>query len=68
MESKLLANRISLLQTEESRILKKIDNTRRKAEHILAIKKANEQRHVEQLEILHEREERIRERQIEVMR
>jgi uncharacterized small protein (DUF1192 family) len=32
VEQKLLQNRITLLQSEEARILKKIDNTRRKAE------------------------------------
>jgi hypothetical protein len=32
MEQKLLQNRISLLKNEEERILKKIENTRRKAE------------------------------------
>lgn len=45
LEQKLLANRISLLQSEEQKILKKIDNTRRKADQILAIKKINEERY-----------------------
>ena len=31
-DSQLLANRISLLQTEENRLLKKIENTRKRAE------------------------------------
>ena len=41
-----LANRISMLQTEESRIMKKIENTRRRAEQILEIKKHNEERYI----------------------
>lgn len=31
-DAKLLANRISMLENEESRIMKKIENTRKRAE------------------------------------
>lgn len=55
MEEKLLANRISLLQTEEARLLKKIENTRRKAEQIIAIKKINEERYAKELALEKER-------------
>ena len=44
-DSQLLANRISLLQTEENRLLKKIENTRKRAEQILEIKRFNDNRH-----------------------
>lgn len=50
-EQKLLQNRITLLQSEEARILKKIDNTRRKAEQILEIKRQAEERHNVQMQL-----------------
>ena len=44
-DANLLANRIAMLETEEFRIMKKIDNTRKRAEQILEIKKNNEERY-----------------------
>jgi len=44
-DATLLANRISMLQNEENRIMKKIENTRKRAEQILEIKKHNEERY-----------------------
>ena len=41
-DATLLANRISMLENEENRIMKKIENTRKRAEQILEIKKNNE--------------------------
>ena len=38
-DATLLANRIAMLQNEEDRIMKKINNTRKRAEQILEIKK-----------------------------
>lgn len=35
----LLANRISMLQNEENKIIKKIENTRKRAQQIVDIKK-----------------------------
>lgn len=63
----MLANRISLLQSEEARILKKIEHTRRKAEQILEIKRLNEQRHAEQVAIEREKELVKRSRQVGVL-
>jgi hypothetical protein len=44
-DANLLANRIAMLETEEYRIMKKIDNTRKRAEQIIEIKKTNEERY-----------------------
>ena len=38
-DAMLLANRITMLQNEEMKIMKKIENTRKRAEQILEIKK-----------------------------
>lgn len=59
-DSVLLANRISMLQTEESRIMKKIENTRRRAEQILEIKKHNEERYMAIMKAEQEKEEEIK--------
>lgn len=40
-DATLLANRIALLQLEEKKALKKIEETRKKAQEILEVKKRN---------------------------
>ena len=69
----LLANRIAMLDNEQSRLLKKIENTRKRAEQIVEVKKNNEiraarlaeqkmrqeeERQAKQLRILKERKQR----------
>ncbi len=56
----LLANRISMLQIEESKIMKKIENTRKRAEQILEIKKQNEERYHTLMVSEQEKEQQIR--------
>ena len=46
-----------MLQTEEGRILKKIENTRKRAEQILEIKKQNEQRYKTLIQVEQEKEQ-----------
>jgi hypothetical protein len=67
MEQKLLANRIQLLQTEEARLLRKIDHTRRKAEQIVLIKRANEERHQAEVRAQEQEEARRRQQQVQVL-
>ena len=45
-DANLLANRIAMLESEEYKIMKKIENTRKRAEQILEIKKNNEERYL----------------------
>ena len=45
-DANLLANRIAMLESEEYKIMKKIANTRKRAEQILEIKKNNEERYI----------------------
>lgn len=52
----LLANRISMLQNEENKIMKKIENTRKRAQQIIDIKKQNEERYNTLLTVEAERE------------
>ncbi len=40
-DAKLLANRIALLESEEKRALKKIQETKKKAEEIMSLKQRN---------------------------
>lgn len=56
-DAKMLANRISMLQMEEDKIMKKINQTRKRAKDIMKAKKRNDQM-FEQRMI--EREERLR--------
>lgn len=58
LEEKLLANRINLLQSEESKIIKKIENTRRKAEQIMTIKRINEERYALEVRVQEEKDRR----------
>ena len=44
-DEKLLENRIKLLKNEELKLLKKIDQTRKQADKIMAIKQQNEENH-----------------------
>lgn len=53
----MLANRISMLQLEEAKILKKINQTRKRAEEILKIKQRNEEMFQNKLK---EKEEKMR--------
>lgn len=46
-----LHNRIKMLQTEEEKALKKIDETRKKAKQMIAIKLSNEQQQKEKEEL-----------------
>jgi hypothetical protein len=55
------------LQTEEQRILKKIENTRRKAEQILAIKRINEERYQHEMFLEQQKQERLKEQQAVVL-
>jgi hypothetical protein len=48
----LLANRIQMLKKEESKALKKIENTRQRASHILSMREENERKLKERLHIL----------------
>ena len=43
-DTTLLNNRIAMLENEQTRMLKKIENTRRKAEKIVEVKKNNDLR------------------------
>ena len=45
-DANLLANRIAMLESEEYKIMKKIENTRKRAEQIMEIKKNNEERYL----------------------
>lgn len=67
VEQKLLQNRITLLQSEEARILKKIDNTRRKAEQILEIKRQAEERHIVQMQLERQQEMQRKSKQVSVL-
>lgn len=42
-DEKLLENRIKMLQNEETKLMKKIEMTRKQADKILAIKRENEE-------------------------
>ena len=48
-DATLLSNRIAMLQTEENKLLKKIQNTRKRAEEIMELKKRNEERFEQRL-------------------
>jgi len=67
-DSILIANRISMLQNEESKIMKKIENTRKRAEQILEIKKANENRYKTLVQLEQEKEQEIRDKQLQVFK
>lgn len=43
-DAQLLANRIAMLESEQTRLMKKIENTRRRADQINEVKKNNELR------------------------
>ena len=49
-DTKLLENRIKMLQKEEDRILKKIDSTRHRASQIHALKSRNEEEFLKKLQ------------------
>ena len=51
MDMWLVSNRIRLLQTEESRVLKKIDQARKRAEQIHKIQQNSEQKYRRWIEI-----------------
>ena len=43
-DATMLANRISMLQHEEKKLMKKIEDTRKRANQIMELKKQNEER------------------------
>ena len=56
-----------MLQTEENRIMKKIENTRKRADQILEIKKTNESRYNSLIQSEEQRDEMIREKQLAML-
>ncbi len=52
----LVSNRIKLLATEESRVLKKIEQARKRADQIQKMMKNSEEKYQRQMEIEQQRE------------
>ena len=48
-DEKLLENRLKMLQSEEDKLLKKIDLTRKQADKIMTIKQQNEEEHKQKI-------------------
>ena len=63
-----LANRIAMLESEESKILKKIEHTRRRAQQILDIKKSNEERYTNLMKAEQMREVELKHRQMQALK
>ena len=59
-----IKNRVNLLESEQKRILKKVEETRTRASKITTIKKANEQNYLEKLMRKNENEVEIRTKQM----
>lgn len=51
-DAQLLANRIALLQLEEKRAMKKIEETKKKAKEIMDLKNRNVQKQIEKEQVL----------------
>lgn len=56
-DAQLLANRIALLQLEEKRTMKKIDETKKKAKEIMDLKNRNMQKQMEKEQLRKQKEE-----------
>ena len=48
-DEKLLENRLKMLQSEEDKLLKKIELTRKQADKIMTIKQQNEEEHKQKI-------------------
>jgi len=55
-----IKNRVNLLETEEKRILKKVEETRVRAAKIKSIKSANEQNYLEKMQLKDQKDEQVR--------
>eukprot|EP00347_Sterkiella_histriomuscorum_P010932 403374380 len=58
-DEKLLENRIKMLENEESKLLKKIDQTRKQADKILQIKQQNEEQHRQKIQMQMQQDQNI---------
>eukprot|EP00347_Sterkiella_histriomuscorum_P003107 403365560 len=66
-DEKLLNNRINMLQNEETKVLKKIEKTRIRAEQLQEIQRNNDERHKSLMMADIERQKRIEERQLRIL-
>lgn len=66
-DAQLLANRIAMLESEQNRLMKKIDNTRKRAEQINDVKRNNELRAKRLAEEKERQEKEVRENQLRIL-
>ena len=59
-DSNMLANRIAMLRNEEERLMKKINNTRKRADEIQTVRQRSEEKYNARIRIEQQREVELR--------
>lgn len=66
-DAQLLANRIAMLESEQTRLMKKIDNTRKRADQINDVKRNNELRAKRLADEKERQDQEVRENQLRIL-